>query len=296
MTYSSRAAWGALACALLGTDALAVDVNVGDYTALPAGTNIAAWYQQWGHADRFNADGAPDATHGTRLRSNVSILRLIHFTQIAGITIDPQILLPFGHVYDVKVARQALGDNSGVADPILGVTFWLVNQPSAGVSGRYLGITPLLYLPVGQYDRDKGVNLGENRWKGDLQVGWIEPLRGRWAMELYGDAVFYGPNDDAGTGSQTLRQDPTYQVQTNLRYDFNPAQRVALGFSVSDGGKQHLTGDYIGQKTEVQQLRVEFQQMVGARVQLSAQLTHDTRVVGGFQEDTGINLRALLVF
>lgn len=43
-------------------------------------------------------------------------------------------------------------------------------------------------------------------------------------------------------------------------------------------------------------MRLEFQQMVGSSVQLSGQLTHDTRVVGGFQEDIGVNLRALLLF
>ncbi|WP_050491831.1 transporter [Pseudomonas putida] len=296
MTKHSSLAWGTLACALVSVKALAVDVNAGDYTALPPGTNVAAWYQQFSRADRFNGDGAPDARHDTRLRSNISILRLIHFTEIGGITVDPQILLPFGHVYDVKVAGQPLGSNSGMADPIIGATFWLVNQPGVGASGRYFGITPLLYLPWGQYDRDAGVNLGENRWKADLQLGWVEPLWGRWSMEWYADAVFYGSNDKAGSGSQTLRQDTTYQLQTNLRYDFNPAQRLALGFSASDGGKQHLSGDYTGQKTELQQVRLEFQQMVGGSVQLSGQLTHDTRVVGGFQEDTGVNLRALLLF
>ena len=296
MTKILSLAWGLLLCALMSGNALAVDVNAGDYTALPPGTNVAAWYQQFGRADRYNGDGSPDFKQGTSFRSNISILRLIHFTELGGITVDPQVLLPFGHVYDVKVGGQSSGSNSGIADPIIGATFWLVNQPSAGVSGRYLGITPLIYLPLGTYDRHEGVNLGENRWKGDLQLGWVEPLLGRWSMEVYADAVVYGPNDDAGVRSQTLRQDPTYQVQTNLRYDFNPAQRVALGYSASEGGKQHISGDYNGQKTEVQQARLEFQQMVGKTVQISAQLTHDIHVVGGFQEDTGVNLRALLLF
>ncbi|MCF5241793.1 transporter [Pseudomonas syringae] len=296
MHINSRSRLGALALALGSTKAMAVDVNAGDYTALPAGTNVAAWYQQYSHSDRFNADGGADSTRQTSLKSNISILRLIHFMDIGGITVDPQILLPFGHVYDARIGGQSLGSASGMADPIVGATFWLVNQPSAGASGRYFGITPLLYLPWGSYDRHDAVNLGENRFKGDLQLGWVEPLWGRFSMELYGDAVVYGHNDDAGSGRQTLKQDPTYQLQGNLRYDFNPTQRVALGYSASTGGKQYLDGGYTGQKTEVQQVRLEFQQMVGQRVQLSAQLTHDVRTVGGFQEDAGINLRALLVF
>ncbi len=296
MRLISRVYVGAMALALSSTPAWAVDVNVGDYTALPAGTSVAAWYQQYSHSDRYDTDGAADSRRQTSLKSNISILRLIHFTEISGITVDPQILLPFGHVYDARIGGHALGSASGLADPILGATFWLINQPEAGVSGRYFGITPLLYLPWGNYDRHDALNLGENRYKGDLQLGWVEPLWGKLSMELYGDVVAYGHNPNAGTGNQTLKQDTTYQVQSNLRYDFNPTQRMALGYSASVGGKQYLDGDYTGQKTEVQQVRMEFQQMVGRTVQLSAQLTHDVRVVGGFQEDAGINLRALLVF
>ncbi|WP_235595634.1 transporter [Pseudomonas syringae] len=51
---------------------------------------------------------------------------------IGGITVDPQILLPFGHVYDARIGGQSLGSASGMGDPIVGATFWLVNQPSAG--------------------------------------------------------------------------------------------------------------------------------------------------------------------
>jgi hypothetical protein len=287
---------GVLACALASSNALAVDVNAGDYTALPAGTNVAAWYQQYSRAERFNADGAPDSQRDTGLKSNISILRLIHFMDIGGITVDPQILLPFGHVYDARIAGQSLGSASGLADPIIGATFWLVNQPAAGVSGRYFGITPLFYLPWGNYDKDDPLNLGENRFKADVQLGWVEPLWGKVSMELYADVVAYGHNNDAGNGQQTLKQDPTYQLQGNLRYDFNPSQRVALGYSTSTGGKQYLDGDYTGQKTQVQQVRAEFQQMLGQRLQLSAQLTRDIEVTGGFQEDIGVNLRALLLF
>lgn len=296
MPTHSRYMPGLLACSLISAKALAVDVNAGDYTALPAGTQVAAWYQQYSRSERFNADGAADSRHDTGLKSTISIVRLIHFMEVAGITVDPQILLPFGHVYDARIAGNVLGSASGMGDPIVGATFWLVNQPSAGASGRYVGITPLLTLPWGQYDRHDILNIGENRYKGDLQLGWVEPLWGRFSLELYGDVVVYGHNTQAGTGSQTLKQDPTYQVQSNLRYDFNPAQRIALGVSSTMGGKQYLDGDYLGQKTEVQQVRFEVQQMLGRSVQVSAQLTRDVHVVGGFQEDSGVNLRALLLF
>ncbi|WP_235595635.1 hypothetical protein [Pseudomonas syringae] len=67
MHINSRSRLGVLALALGSTKAMAVDVNAGDYTALPAGTNVAAWYQRYSHSDRFNADGGADSTRQTSL-------------------------------------------------------------------------------------------------------------------------------------------------------------------------------------------------------------------------------------
>ncbi len=280
---------------LLAQQAGAVDVNVADYTAAPAGTNLAMWYQQYTDADSYGLQGGKTLSNGTSQKSNTSIVRLIHFTQIGGITINPQILLPFGHVYDTKSDGQTIGGTSGMSDPIVGATIWLVNQPEAGVSGRYVALTPLVYVPVGEYNRHDAMNMGGNRWKGDLQLGWIEPLKGKLSMEWYADAVFYGDNSEAGNGSQRLEQDNSYELQGFLRYDLNPAQRVALGYAVNAGGKQYLDGDYNDSRTDSQQVRVEFQQMVGKHVQLSTQLFSDTRVVDGYKNDIGIKLRAMLM-
>lgn len=285
-----------LAACLVSTAASAVNVNVGDYNTVPAGTDMVAWYQQYSQSNSFNPDSGPSERSGTGLSSDVGILRLIHFAEVGGFTIDPQILIPVGRIYNAKVGGHSLGTASGVGDPILGATLWLVNEPNAGASGRFFGVTYLVTLPLGQYRKGSALDLGGNRYQHDLQVGWVQPLQGKLGLEVYGDAIVYGNNDDAGTGSQRLEQNATYQVQTNLRYDFSPASRVAVGYSASTGGKQFLDNVYAEQKTQVQQLRLEYQQMALNNLQVSAQVTHDTHVVGGFREDLGVNLRALLVF
>ncbi|PVZ84059.1 transporter [Serratia sp. S1B] len=274
-------------------NAYAVDVNAGDYTALPAGTDVAALYYQHGESDGYyvNGDKIDAKSH-----SDIGILRLIHFTKIGNITIDPQILLPFGTVYNTRVGGQHLNDARGIADPIIGATFWLINQPQAGVSGRYVGLTPLIYLPVGQYNKHDSVNLGENRFKYDLQLGWVEPLYKNWSAEFYQDVIFYGNNDQAGNGSQTLKQHTSYQTQANLRYDFNPKQRVALGYSATYGGKQELDGVDQNTQTKTQQVRFEYQHMLNAKTQLSAQFTSDTQVESGFKKQLGANFRLLYLF
>jgi hypothetical protein len=278
------------------TNAMAVDVEPADYTALPPGTTAVLWYQQHGKSDEFNFDGGPSVRNDTSLKTDISILRVVHFTEIGGVLVDPQFLIPYGHIYDAKIGGKSIGSARGFGDPLIGATFWLVNQPTAGVSGRYVGITPVLTLPLGSYDSLRTLNMGGHRWVSDIQLGWIEPLWGKFSMEWFGDLFFYGDNNQAGTGNQTLKQNITYQIQNYLRYDFNSRQRLAIGFSSTGGGRQYLDGIYSGQKTEVQQVRLEAQQMIGSRSQLAVQLTHDLQAVGGFKEQIGINLRALFLF
>ncbi|WP_241622889.1 transporter [Rosenbergiella australiborealis] len=282
-----------VATALFATDSFAVDVNTGDYDALPAGTNLAMVYLQYSEANDFYQQGERNKGY---LRTEMSITRIIHYTEIGGILVDPQILLPYGTVRGASVNGQSLGNATGFGDPIIGATFWVVNQPQAGYVGRYVGITPLLTLPLGNYDRHQAINIGENRYKADLQIGWVEPLYKQFSFELLQDSVFYGHNDDAGSGDQTLTQHPTYEVQTNLRYDFNHTQKMALGYALYTGGRQHLDGDYNETKTASQQMRLEYQQLFAGHFQVSTQLIHDFNVQSGYKKDTGLNLRLLYLF
>ncbi|MNT38328.1 hypothetical protein D3C72_1745140 [compost metagenome] len=115
-------------------------------------------------------------------------------------------------------------------------------------------------------------------------------------FEFYQDAIWYGDNDEAGSGNQTLSQDTSYQTQVNLRYDLNAKQRIALGYAANYGGDQSLDGIQLEQNMEKQQARFEFQQMINSKTQLSAQLVSDTQVESGFKKDLGLNFRLFYIF
>ena len=162
---STLTAWAALmAC----TSAQAIDVEAGDYTAAPDGTTLGLIYLQ--HADRqaSYADGSKTPAHG-HMRSDVGVLRLIHFMKLGDYIVDPQFLLPFGHLRGTG-DFQSLGSNGGLGDLTLAATLWTINDP---VNRRYLGFTPFVYAPTGSYSRNEALNMGENRWKYAFQVGYI---------------------------------------------------------------------------------------------------------------------------
>ncbi|MFV5661908.1 transporter [Acinetobacter pittii] len=271
----------------------AVDVNTADYTALPENTNLFLVYLQYNNADKYYTKGT--VVDNSTLKSNIGVFRFIHFLKFGNITLDPQFLLPFGRIYDSKVADNSLNDASGVGDPLIGATFWLINQPNKGVSGRYLGITPLITLPWGDYNKNDILNIGENRFKYNLQLGWVEPLYKNLSFELMQDIVWYGDNN-LESGGKKLSQNETYQTQLNFRYDINSEQRLALGYSIKTGGKQFVNNFYSGIDTNSQQLRLEYQKMISPKIQLSGQFIKDTEINNGFKNDYGLNIRALYVF
>lgn len=271
----------------------AVDVNTGDYTALPSGTNVGVFYYLHSEMDGYYKDGNKiDASS----KSDIGIARFIHFTDIGSIRATPQILIPFGAVRNTSINETSLNNTTGFADPIIGSSFWLINQPDKGVSGHYFALTPLLYLPIGQYNKYDAVNLGENRFKFDLQMAWVQPIYNKISFEFYQDAIWYGDNDEAGNGNQTLSQDTSYQTQINLRYDFNQMQRIALGYAANYGGDQSLDGINLHQDMQKQQVRFEYQQMINPKTQISAQVVTDTKVESGFRKDLGLNLRLFYIF
>lgn len=293
MHFANKNAGLLILGALLTQQSYAIDVNVGDYTTLPRGTNVGVFYYQHSEMDGYyQRDDKTDADS----RSDIGIARFIHYTDIAGLRATPQVVIPFGSVRNTQIGDVHLNHASGFADPIIASAFWLINQPEQGASGRYLALTPFIYLPLGQYDKYDAVNLGENRFKYYVQLAWVQPLSGKWGFEFYQDAIWYGDNDEAGKGNQTLSQDTSYQTQVNLRYDLNAKQRLAFGYAANYGGEQFLDGVRLNQNMEKQQVRFEFQHMMNAKTQLSAQLVSDTQVESGFKKELGLNFRLFYIF
>ncbi|MFU8926255.1 transporter [Acinetobacter puyangensis] len=267
----------------------AVDVDAGDYDYAPSGVNLGILYYQ--HATRDAIYAGSDRVAGNpELTSDIGIARYVHYMDVAGVHIAPQILVPFGRL-DTGKDIAALGSSSGIGDIILANTFFVYHDPQSSTT---VGITPYLYLPTGQYDKNDALNLGENRYKLILQGAYTTKLSPQLAWDAIADVTFYGKNDDIAGGGD-LKQDMGYQLQTNLRYKITNKVDIRGGLSYADAGDSKLNGVELDSNTQS-----KFWIGTGINPTASTQLIvnygRDFKVENGFKEDNRINLRFMRVF
>jgi hypothetical protein len=265
-TRASLALAAMAACATF--KAHAVDIDAGDYTALPPGTTLGMVYYQHATRDSLYANGE-QAPIRPRLTSDIAIARGVHFMKLGDYVIDPQFLLPFGRLSASRDIA-AMGRNTGVGDLMLAATLWLTKPGDK----EHFGITPFIWLPTGQYNRNDPLSLGENRWKAALQAGWIKPL----------------------ASSATLKQKAQFQFQGLLRYHLSDTSDLRLGLSHLTGGETRVNG--VAQNDRQSTTKVSFggAVFVAPKTQLLATVGRDLHVRQGFKENARINLRLLQVF
>ncbi|OKY74635.1 MAG: hypothetical protein BM485_12365 [Desulfobulbaceae bacterium DB1] len=142
---------------------------------------------------------------------------------------------------------------SGFGDPMLEFNINLLGPPaqmSIPDAMRYepgfsVDLLIDLALPVGEYDNDKQLNIGQNRWYGRLgmpiiyQLGPWVPGR-RTTLELLPAVWLFGDNDDFV--GQRMETDPLFQLDAHLSRDFTEHAWGALDLSWYTGGEATIAG------------------------------------------------------
>ena len=103
-----------------------------------------------------------------------------------------------------------------------------------------IGASVQVSAPLGQYDNDKLVNLGNNRWFVKPDLG-ISKAWGGLSLELSAGVYFFSKNDDF-FGGKTLEQDPIYTAQAHVTYSFGRRIWAALSFNHDYGGRTTIDG------------------------------------------------------
>jgi hypothetical protein len=97
------------------------------------------------------------------------------------------------------------------------------------------GASVQVVVPVGQYNADRLLNIGANRWVLRPEIGMSLPI-GKWSIEFSAGARFYQDNDEY-LGDSTLEQDPVYNLQTHVVYDLSPRRWLSINANYFFGGE-----------------------------------------------------------
>jgi hypothetical protein len=135
---------------------------------------------------------------------------------------------------------------SGFGDPRLRVSVNLFGAPAKSLQefrsfqqDLIIGASLLAWVPVGQYDADRIVNIGTNRWAFKPELGMSKAI-GSWILELSGGAIFYQDNDEFLGG--TREQAPVFSVQTSVVRNFPRGIWASLSGTWYGGGRTTVDG------------------------------------------------------
>jgi hypothetical protein len=152
--------------------------------------------------------------------------------------------------------------SSGMADPSLSLVVNLLGTPPLKSTVDLLNYEPtwtldtavMLGLPIGEYDDDKLVNMGLNRWYGRIafpfkyHFGAFSPGY-MTSLELTPSVWFFDKNDDFV--GRDLENDPLLQFEAHLTHDFTPTFFGSLDLLYRGGFESEIDGDNVGDDLDI---------------------------------------------
>jgi hypothetical protein len=284
----------------------AIDYQPFDFVPATPGTIMLMGYYEYGTRNELNNTITGTEKNHTGLQSQVGIFRPLYYNEVFDHPYLLEFLLPFGALYNGKINGNRLDDASGVSDPILSGTFWPISKPELKT---WISISDWLSVPIGTYQQQRALNLGNNRWQNDIQLDLTQGLHGpleKFTFDVATDWIYYGNNPNAGNGHQTLTEDDTYNVYSWVSYDISDIMRRAMpslgnaslsaGYAGTFGGFQRLDGVVTGSQTHEQQIRFTYEQFVAPTWQVLLSVNHDVSVSGQFKQNFGLIFRLTKVF
>jgi Putative MetA-pathway of phenol degradation len=231
-----------LAGPLLGQE-LAPD----SYSISPVGVNALVFSSSLQSGDVAFDASAPiedaDATIG------VSVLAFARSLDIAGRSAGITIAQPYvvGDLKGTYIGQFSQVHRSGLGDSRFRLAVNLIGGPAMNLKEfvgyrqkTNVGVSFSVVAPTGQYDPEKLINLGTNRWSFKPEIGVSHKL-GKWTLEGYGGVWLFTDNDSF-YGGKLRDQEPIGSTQFHLTYTFRSRFWVAFNTNFYFGGRTSVDG------------------------------------------------------
>jgi len=232
------------------------------YPMVPIGTHSLS-LTQMNMASNMNFSGSI-LVPGAEIESDITAINYNRFFAVgdrfAEIWVTGIVGSVEGELYGTPIGTVS-GDTSGMSDPYFAMRVGLIGapalEPEEFVKYRQgfqlhalVGLTPAW----GDYDDDKPLNLGTNRWSLRLGLPMVIPFQQAskpTRLELVPSLYIYGDNDEPFR-ADSREQDPLFVVEGHLIHNFTPKIWGGLGLRYQKGGETETDG--IADNNEIDQL------------------------------------------
>jgi hypothetical protein len=242
----------ALALLLLASGAVsAQELTPRAYWPMPAGSNVLVFGYQQNIGDIVVDPSLPV----TGVESDIHYLQLTYQRtfSVFGRSASAQFSLPYadGLTEGVVSGKFRSRKTIGLTDARARFAINLEGAPAMDGAGfqtlrenprTIIGASLLVQAPTGEYDGDRLLNLGTNRWSVKPALGVIVPLRPTWLFEMEVGVWFFGDNDDF-LGA-TRKQDPIVSAEMHLVKRIRPGFWASLDANYYIGGETRIGDDF----------------------------------------------------
>jgi hypothetical protein len=242
----------ALVAAILGNSiAVAQELTPRAYWPMPIGTNVLVLGYQHNTGDIVIDPSLPI----TGVESKIDYLQVTYQRSLSlfGRFASAQLSLPYADgITEGTVGGEFLQrKTTGLTDARFRLAMNLIGAPAMDAEGfqalrasprTIVGASLLLQAPTGDYESDKLLNLGTNRWSVKPAIGMIVPLRPTWLFEIEVGTWFFGDNDDFL--GETREQDPIVSVEMHLVKRIRPGFWMSLDANYYEGGDTRVGDDF----------------------------------------------------
>ena len=186
----------------------------------------------------------------TEVKLNSAVLAYVRTLDLWGRSGKFDVIIPYAWADgSAKLAGQERTRKvSGFSDPRLRLSMLLYGAPALSLEdfrnykpdiiiGAGLEVT----APLGQYDSDKLLNIGTNRWSFKPEIGGSKTI-GPVTLEISTGIRFYTDNNNFLDG-KTLHVNPLVSVQTHLIYSITPGIWLGLNGLYYNGGAGTIDGN-----------------------------------------------------
>ncbi|MCK9996590.1 MAG: transporter [Candidatus Krumholzibacteria bacterium] len=238
-----------LAILVMTSSATAQDLEPRSFSQAPVGMNFVSMTYGYSIGEVLFDQAVPITDANGRVNNVVgAYVRTLGFF---GASAKVAAIVPYawGHWHGFLNGDYAGTSRSGFADPRLQLSVNFVGAPAIKMSemktytnNTVVGASLQVVVPVGQYNSEKLINLGQNRWAFRPRLG-VSHKTGRWTLEAMGSVWLFTENPDFYGGS-AVTQDPLWSVQANVIHSFPSGIWFGVGAGFSRGGKTASDGVY----------------------------------------------------